>query len=255
MDELGYGKDYKYAHDYEGGFVADNYWPEKLAQKAPRLVHLTGRGAEKTLLERLRQWWGSRFEEEGNNPGGAGGPARETKETTSGGAGGPAREMKDEATGGAGRSARDLSGEGLQVKRRRLPHWRLTGSVYFVTWNLKEGQQDLTEEERDLLVEIIRFGNRKRYELYAFVVMNDHIHAVLRPLEGEKLDKILHTWKSYSANQLQRKHHRQGSIWLQEGYDRIIRDEDDLLEKCEYTLGNPFRRWPELKEYKWMGTE
>jgi putative ATPase len=64
MDELGYGKDYKYAHDYEGGFVADNYWPEKLAQKAPRLVHLTGRGAEKTLMERLRQWWGSRFEED-----------------------------------------------------------------------------------------------------------------------------------------------------------------------------------------------
>jgi len=64
MDELGYGKDYKYAHDYEGGFVADNYWPEKLAQKAPRLVHFTGRGAEKTLMERLRQWWGGRFEED-----------------------------------------------------------------------------------------------------------------------------------------------------------------------------------------------
>jgi putative ATPase len=63
MEELGYGKDYKYAHDYQGGFVADNYWPDKLAGQAPRLVHLTGRGAEKALLERLRQWWGSRFED------------------------------------------------------------------------------------------------------------------------------------------------------------------------------------------------
>jgi len=62
MKELGFGKDYKYAHDFEGGFVADNYWPEKLAGNPPRLVRLSGHGAEKTLLERLRKWWGERFE-------------------------------------------------------------------------------------------------------------------------------------------------------------------------------------------------
>jgi putative ATPase len=62
MKELGFGKDYKYAHDFEGGFVADNYWPEKLADNPPRLVRLSGHGAEKTLLERLRKWWGERFE-------------------------------------------------------------------------------------------------------------------------------------------------------------------------------------------------
>jgi putative ATPase len=64
MKELGFGKDYKYAHDFEGGFVADNYWPEKLADNPPRLVRLSGHGAEKTLLERLRKWWGERFERE-----------------------------------------------------------------------------------------------------------------------------------------------------------------------------------------------
>jgi len=64
MQELGYGKDYKYAHDYAGGFVADNYWPDQLAESPPRLVHLTGRGMEKQLIDRLRHWWGEKYESE-----------------------------------------------------------------------------------------------------------------------------------------------------------------------------------------------
>jgi putative ATPase len=64
MKELDYGKDYRYAHNYEGGFVADNYWPDALAADPPRLVRLTGRGSEKQLLERLHRWWGARFQDE-----------------------------------------------------------------------------------------------------------------------------------------------------------------------------------------------
>jgi REP element-mobilizing transposase RayT len=65
MKELGYGKDYKYAQDFPGGFVPDNYWPDALKDNPPRLLQLKGRGAEKALLERLRQWWGSRFDASG----------------------------------------------------------------------------------------------------------------------------------------------------------------------------------------------
>ncbi len=68
MKELGYGKDYHYAHEFEGGFVADNYWPDALAEKPPRILHFSGRGMEKQLLERLRHWWGERFELEQGEP-------------------------------------------------------------------------------------------------------------------------------------------------------------------------------------------
>jgi len=161
----------------------------------------------------------------------------------------------DQSAGGAGRRARDHSDEELIINRRRLPHWRLKGSVYFVTWNLQRGQPDLTESERELVTDIIRFKNKERYLLFAFVVMNDHVHVVLQPQGDESLDKILHTWKSFSANQMQKLHGRKGSIWLQEGFDRIIRDENELMEKCEYVLTNPIRRWPEVRDYKWAGME
>ncbi|MFA5811073.1 MAG: replication-associated recombination protein A, partial [bacterium] len=55
MKEQGYGKDYKYAHEYEGHFVADEqYLPDKLKDRtyyAP-----TENGYEKTISERLKLW-------------------------------------------------------------------------------------------------------------------------------------------------------------------------------------------------------
>ncbi len=53
--------------------------------------------------------------------------------------------------------------------RRRLPHWRLSGSTYFVTWRLQRGQADLTPTERELVVSAIKHFEHERYELTAFV--------------------------------------------------------------------------------------
>jgi putative ATPase len=33
MKEIGYGKDYKYAHSYDGNFVADQFLPEAMKDR------------------------------------------------------------------------------------------------------------------------------------------------------------------------------------------------------------------------------
>ena len=43
-----------------------------------------------------------------------------------------------------------------------------------------------------------------RYKLAAWVVMPNHVHAVVQPLHSHTLEKILHSWKSYSAESGQR---------------------------------------------------
>lgn len=55
MKNMGYGKDYKYAHDFENGFVVDNYLPEKL--KGEIFYYPNERGAEKTIKKRLENLW------------------------------------------------------------------------------------------------------------------------------------------------------------------------------------------------------
>jgi putative ATPase len=55
MKELDYGRDYKYAHNYDDHFVQENYLPEEL--KGKQYYFPTESGQEKTLKERLKNWW------------------------------------------------------------------------------------------------------------------------------------------------------------------------------------------------------
>jgi putative ATPase len=54
MKSLGYGKDYKYAHDYEGGFVYQQNLPEALEDR--RYYEPTDRGYEREIERRLNAW-------------------------------------------------------------------------------------------------------------------------------------------------------------------------------------------------------
>ena len=54
MRQLGYGRDYRYPHDYPEGHVAVSYLPEDLESMS--FYEPTNRGYEGTLQERLRQW-------------------------------------------------------------------------------------------------------------------------------------------------------------------------------------------------------
>jgi putative ATPase len=55
MKELGYGKEYKYGHDYDGHFVEQQYLPVNLKNKV--YYRPTESGREGTIRERLRGWW------------------------------------------------------------------------------------------------------------------------------------------------------------------------------------------------------
>lgn len=59
MRELGYGKNYKYAHAYDGNFVEQQYLPDEVKNK--RIWTPASNQQEKSMVERLRKWWGKRF--------------------------------------------------------------------------------------------------------------------------------------------------------------------------------------------------
>jgi REP element-mobilizing transposase RayT len=140
----------------------------------------------------------------------------------------------------------------LTIYRRRLPHWRLDGSVYFVTWRLAPNQADLTAEERGELMSALKYFDGHRYELYAGVVMHDHVHVLVKPLGKHGLQELLHSWKSFTAHKFRRDYSRTSPIWQDEYLDRIVRDEQEFLDKAQYVLNNPLKIWPELEDYPWV---
>jgi putative ATPase len=54
MKDLGYGKDYKYPHDYPDHFIEEEYLPENL--KGRTYYHPTEQGFEKEIKRRLEYW-------------------------------------------------------------------------------------------------------------------------------------------------------------------------------------------------------
>lgn len=60
MKQLGYGKDYKYAHAYKGNFVQQQFLPDDVQNQ--RIWHAQDNPAEAKLKDRMVQLWGERFE-------------------------------------------------------------------------------------------------------------------------------------------------------------------------------------------------
>ena len=59
MAELDYGKEYKYAHDYENHFVKQEYLPKEVGSQ--HFWHGQNNPSESKLLEQMRKLWGNRF--------------------------------------------------------------------------------------------------------------------------------------------------------------------------------------------------
>jgi putative ATPase len=62
MKDLGYGKGYKYAHDYPEHFVHQTYLPDKL--KGARYYYPGEYGYEKEIRARMKAWWGNQRKDE-----------------------------------------------------------------------------------------------------------------------------------------------------------------------------------------------
>ena len=59
MKQLGYGNDYKYAHNYKDNFVKQQFLPDEL--KAKSIWHPQDNPAEVKLKERMKQLWEDRY--------------------------------------------------------------------------------------------------------------------------------------------------------------------------------------------------
>jgi len=120
-----------------------------------------------------------------------------------------------------------------------------------VTWRIRRNGSPLESKEKSLIAENLEHFNNFRYWLLAYVIMDDHVHVLVRLTPEANLQKTVHGWKSYTASSLQRISEREGSVWQQEYYDRIVRDEQELRRTLEYIRTNPVKRWPLVAEYQW----
>ncbi len=79
----------------------------------------------------------------------------------------------------------------------------------------------------------------ERYELIASAVMPNHVHVIVHLHPGEDLSKVLHSWKSFSAKEINKVTGKSGSVWQDESFDRIVRSQAHLETLVCYVEENP----------------
>ncbi|GEM_PF-6903179 len=77
-------------------------------------------------------------------------------------------------------------------------------------------------------------GERTRME--AFVIMPNHIHCLFQLMETWTLPKLMHSWRSFSAKELNRITGRRGEVWSRSYWDRIPRGPRHYSRIRDYIL-------------------
>lgn len=158
-----------------------------------------------------------------------------------------------------------------------LPHWRQDGVTYFVSFRLADSLpqstlRDLRKEIESLpaserRAELVRrteryldagYGScvlanpaakrivesalarfdRERYRLDDAVVMPNHVHAIVAPRGDYSLSEILHSWKSFSSQQICSARLAVAPLWQRESFDHIVRSAEYMEKFKEYIAQN-----------------
>ena len=85
------------------------------------------------------------------------------------------------------------------------------------------------------------FFDGERYRLTAWVVMPNHAHTLLTPCADYDLSRVMHSLKSYTANEANKLLDRTGQFWQPESFDRWIRDADHFANVISYIENNPVK--------------
>ena len=148
----------------------------------------------------------------------------------------------------------------MEPHRKRLRRIEVPTHVRYLTFSCFD-RRPLLQNDRIKAVFVDRLAAAKelhQFELYAWVLMPEHSHLLLRPkLGGSTVPAILQSlkqsvaqrviarWKELGAPVLSRLADPRGAIRFWQpggGYDRNVVSSAEVIEKIEYTHDNPRRR-------------
>lgn len=140
----------------------------------------------------------------------------------------------------------DYVGRGLSPSEKDHLEELHFEEVDFYLRNSTNSRWLANEKVAQVVIDALQYFDGKRYQLFAWAIMPNHIHVIVQPIDSWELSSIVHSWKSFTANTANKILNRKGTFWQSEYYDHLIRNEDDLHRCIDYTWRNTEmndRRW------------
>jgi REP element-mobilizing transposase RayT len=104
-----------------------------------------------------------------------------------------------------------------------------------------------------IVADTLRHFDDKRYRLFAWCIMPNHVHVVVRVFPGHPLAEVIHSWKSFSAKRANDLLSCSGGFWQREYYDHLIRNESEFERAVRYVAENPERAGLGNWRWVWVG--
>ena len=83
-------------------------------------------------------------------------------------------------------------------------------------------------EAREIMRTALHHFAGQRYMLGSFAIAGNHVHVLVAPVPGIDLSEVMHSWKSYTAKAINKALGRSGTLWKEESYDHLVRNEASL---------------------------
>jgi putative DNA methylase len=93
----------------------------------------------------------------------------------------------------------------------------------------------------DLMQSALLYFDGERYRLSAWAIMPNHVHLLAAPCFGYSLSSIMHSLKSFTAQQANKILARKGRFWFEDYFDRYIRNARHFENALGYIESNPVR--------------
>lgn len=79
----------------------------------------------------------------------------------------------------------------------------------------------------------------ERYRLLDFIVMPNHVHLLAAFVDESAMLKQCESWKHFTATQINRALKQKGRFWQQDGFDHLVRSEEQFRYLRQYIADNP----------------
>ena len=101
----------------------------------------------------------------------------------------------------------------------------------------------------EIVAEALRFFEGTRCQMFSWVIMPNHVHALFTLMAGHELEEMLHAWKFFSARQINALSGTSGHLWQRDYFDRLVRDAGHFARCVRYLRKNPAKAGLKEGEY------
>ena len=94
------------------------------------------------------------------------------------------------------------------------------------------------KDQANIVTSALLFFDGDRCDVLSFVVMPNHVHVLVCPIPPHSLSEILHSWKRFTAREINKRLGVMGALWLDENFDHIVRSETQFEHFRNYIRDN-----------------